>query len=461
MGKKKLISLGLILTMTASMFAGCGSSDDADDSKPSKVATAEDNEEVNSGRVYFYNFKPEQKEAYEKAAQAFMDENKGIKVTVETAASNQYQTSLTAEITKDEAPTLFIINGPAGYNSWKDYCAELTDTKLAKMIKDDGFTVKSDGKVYGLASCLEGYGLIYNKEIIDKYCALDGALIKSVDDIKDYETLNKVATDMTAKKADLGIDAAFASTTMEKSDNWRWVTHLNNLPLYYEFKDNGITDLTDTIEFKYADNYKKVLDMYLKNDIADERGKSTDDSVAQFALGRCAFVQNGSWAWTTVSKTKGNVVKAENCGFLPIYCGVDDANEGICVGTEVFYAINAKASEEDQKATVKFLEWLYTSESGMKILKDDLQFISPFNNEQADTSSDNPLINQIASDSAAGKVTPWVFQLIPSEDFKQEFGSQLKAYAENMTDDNWANVVKTYKDSWASQMEIVRSETEE
>lgn len=460
MSKKKLISLGLVLTMTASMFAGCGSSDESDDSKPSKVAQADKDEKVESGTVYYFNFKPEAKDAFEKAASEFMKENEGITVKVETEANNKYQESLTAEMQKDEAPTLFIINGPAGYISWKDYCAELTDTSLAKNITDSGFEVIDDGKVYGLASCLEGYGIIYNKEIIDKYCALDGAVIKSVDDIKDYETLNKVATDMTAKKADLGIDAAFCSTTMESSDNWRWTNHLNDLPLYYEFKDKNITSFTDEIEFSYAKNYKNVLDMYLNNDIADERGKSVDDSMVQFALGRCAFAQNGSWAWGTISGTDGNVVKAENCGFLPIYCGADDANQGICVGTENFFAVNAKASEEDQKATIKFLEWLYTSETGKKVLAEDLQFISPYKGAEASGTSSNPLINQIEADSAAGKVTPWVFQVVPSEEFKSEFGAQLKAYAEDMSDANWDNVVAKYKEAWAQQMEIVRAEQE-
>ena len=457
MSKKKLVSLGLVLTMVASMFAGCGKKEEKDE-KPSAVATAAPDEKV-TGNVYYFNFKPEQSKQFEKAAEEFMKENEGINVKVVTEANGQYQTGLTAEMSKEEFPSLFIINGPAGYASWKEYCAELTGTELDKLATDDKYKVISDGKVYGLASCLEGYGIIYNKEIIDKYCALEGALIKSVEDITSYEVLNNVATDMTAKKADLGIDAAFASTTTEASDNWRWVTHLNNMPLYFEFKDNKITELTDTIEFKYADNYRNVFDMYLKNDIAGEREKSTDDAVTQFALGRCAFVQNGSWAWGTISSAKGNVVKAENCGFLPIYCGADDANTGICVGTENFFAVNAKSSEDDQKATIKFLEWLYTSETGKKILKDELQFISPYTTE-ANTDSDNPLINQIAKDSAAGKITGWTFQLIPSENFKQEIGYKLKAYAEDMSDDNWNAFVQTYKDTWASEMEIVRDEAE-
>ncbi len=446
---KKMLALVLALAMVMTMFTACGGKDEEED-KPGKVEQGD--EAAKDGSVYMLNFKPEQDEAFKKAAEAFEKET-GIKVKVETAANNEYETTLKTRMTsKDDAPTLFTINGPVGYNAWKDYCAELTDVKLAGMVTDQGYLVKDGDKVYGIANCVEGYGIVYNNGIIKKYAEMDGAVIKSVDEITSFETLKKVVEDMDAKKAELEIEAVFASTTLESSDNWRWVTHLHNMPLWLQFDQDKTTGTVAENPFDFNEAYKNIFDLYTGYDIKAERDKSTDDAMIQLATGRCVFAQNGTWAWGTISGVEGNVVKAEDCGFLPMYTGVNDDKTGICAGTENFFAVNAKASSEDQAATVKFLEWLYTSDEGMKIVKDDLQFISPFNNWKAET-SENPLINDLAEASAAGKVTPWKFHVIPSENFKQLFGSSLKAYAEGSME--WADVVSKYSEDWATEMSLL------
>lgn len=449
--KKRILALALALAMVMTMFAACGKKEDEEKATAKPVANNE--EAAKKGEVKMLNFKPEQDEAFKEAAEAFTKET-GIKVTVETAASNEYESTLKTKMTsKDDMPSLFTINGPMGYNAWKEYCADITELDLVKKVTDQGYLVKNGDKVFGVANCVEGYGIIYNNGIIKKYCETEGAVITSVDDIKSFEIFEKVCKDMDAKKADLGIDAVFASTTLEHSDDWRWKTHLNNIPLYYEFKEDGITGTVDEIKFSKNEAFKRLFDLYLAYDIKDERDKSTDDAMVQLAKGRCVFAQNGTWAWGTIEKTEGNVVAPEDCGFLPFFCGEDDANAGICAGTENFFAINSKVSDEDQAATVQFLTWLYTTDKGMDIVKNKLQFIAPFNNFKAETSP-NPLINQLAADSAAGKVIPWKFQVIPSEAWKDVFGANLKAYAEGSM--SWDEVVESYKTEWADAMALLK-----
>lgn len=448
---KKVLALALSLAMVLTMFAACGSKKE-DEKKATAKPVVNDEEAAKNGEVRMLNFKPEQDDAFKEAAEAFTKET-GIKVKVETAANNEYESTLKTKMaSKDDMPSLFTINGPMGYNAWKEYCSDITELDLVKKVTDQGYLVKNGDKVFGVANCVEGYGIIYNNGIIKKYCETEGAVITSVDDIKDFETLKKVCADMDAKKAALGIDAVFASTTLEHSDDWRWKTHLNNIPLFYEFKEDGVTGTVDEIKFSKNGAFKNLFDLYLAYDIKEERDKSTDDAMVQLAKGRCVFAQNGTWAWGTISGTDGNVVKAEDCGFLPFFCGEDDANAGICAGTENFFAINAKVSEADQAATVQFLTWLYTSEKGMDLVKNKLQFIAPFNNFKAETSP-NPLINQLAADSAAGKVIPWKFQVIPSEAWKDTFGANLKAYAEGSM--SWDEVVESYKTEWADQMALL------
>ena len=57
-------------------------------------------------------------------AKAYEDET-GVEVKVVTAAAGTYESTLTAELDKDDAPTLFQINGAVGYNSWKNYCSHI------------------------------------------------------------------------------------------------------------------------------------------------------------------------------------------------------------------------------------------------------------------------------------------------------------------------------------------------
>ena len=79
--------------------------------------------------VRYLNFKPEVADVYQKIAQEYEKET-GVKVVVETAANNEYESTLTAKMSTKSAPTLFQINGPKGYSNWKDYCADLSNSEL-------------------------------------------------------------------------------------------------------------------------------------------------------------------------------------------------------------------------------------------------------------------------------------------------------------------------------------------
>lgn len=118
---------------------------------------------------------------------------------------------------------------------------------------------------------------------------------------------------------------------------------LANIPVYYEFKNNNIdlaSDATKEIQFQYADNYKNIFDLYINNSTTDSKllgTKQVADSMAEFALGQCAFVQNGNWAWSQINEVDGNVVAEDDIRFMPIYTGVEgEETQGLCTGTENF-----------------------------------------------------------------------------------------------------------------------------
>ena len=126
----------------------------------------------------------------------------GIKVKVVTAASGTYDQTLKSEIAKSDPPTIFQMNGPVGYQSWKDYCLDLKDTDLYNFLSDKSLAVREGDGIYGIPYVVEGYGIIYNNAIMEKYFALENKAIDvtSMDQINNFATLKAVVDDMTANE---------------------------------------------------------------------------------------------------------------------------------------------------------------------------------------------------------------------------------------------------------------------
>ena len=415
-----------------------------------------------NGTVRYLNFKPEVASIYQELAEAYEKET-GVKVIVETAANNSYEATLTSKMATKQAPTLFQINGPRGYANWKNYCADLSKTELYKHLSDKSLAITSGGKVYGIPYVVEGYGIIYNSAITDKYFALPNKATKykSMDEVKNFAALKEVCDDMQKNAASLGIKGVFASTSLKAGEDWRWQTHLANLPVYYEFKNNKIdlaSDATKKINFQYDKEFKNIFDLYLTDSVIPAKNvgiKTVDNSMAEFALEECAMVQNGNWAWGQISGVSGNKVKAENVKYLPIYTGVDgEESQGLCIGTENFFCINKKASKADQEATADFIYWLYSSATGKKYVTNKLGFIAPFDTFSDSERPTDPLAVEISKWMSKPGITSvaWNFTLFPSQTFKDNFGASLLRYAQGSK--TWAEVKESVVSDWAKESDM-------
>ncbi len=433
----------LSMAVAVSLLAGCGNT--------------EGKQQEDAGSVYYMNFKPEVAHVWEEIASSYEQET-GVKVKVVTAAGGNYESTLKSEIAKSNAPTLFQVNGPVGYQAWKDYCADLSDTQLYQALSDKDLAIKGeDGGVYGIPYTMEGYGIIYNREILERYFATDGAKAGSVEEIGDFETLKAVVEDMQSKKEQLGIKGVFASTSLLPGDEWRWHTHLANLPVYAEYQKNSVSDMQE-LSFAFQQNFKNIFDLYLKNSTTEPKmlgSKGVNDSMAEFALGQCAMVQNGNWAWGQIAEVPGNVVKAENIGFLPIYMGLEgEENQGLCVGTENYFCINSQASEADRKATEDFVYWLISSKTGKDYMVNKLGNVAPFTTFTEEEKPADPLAKSMLDMTESGKVSiPWIFATFPSQTFKEAFGGALLEYAQGNT--SWDKVVKIVQEQWKAEKEIL------
>lgn len=423
MNRKSIISMALAATMIAGCSSASATSTKTSDSK---------------GRVYYLNFKPEADEYWQDLAKEYTEET-GVPVTVLTAASGEYEKTLKSEMAKSEAPTLFQVNGPVGLASWKDYCADLSGTDVDNELTNKVYELKDGDKVAGIGYVTEAYGLITNNALLKK-AGYDASEITS------FEKLKEVAEDITKRKDELGF-SAFTSAGMDGSSDWRFKTHLANLPIYYEYQADGV-DNKDELTGKYLDNYRAVWDLYINNSTIDPSQLSTatgDQSEAEFVDQKAVFFQNGTWEYDAVK-----AIGDDNLAYLPIYFGVDDENEGICMGTENYWCVNSQASEADQKATFDFMYWCVTSDKGVDAMTsgDKMGFNIPFKKNPESTNT----LFKLANANTATPVS-WNFTTMPSENWKNDLGQALTVYAADQTDANWKNVVSAFVDNWKTEKE--------
>ena len=449
---KKLFALLLAVAMVLSM-AACASST-GDTTATSAPATTEAGEttaaseatETEGGSVYYLNFKPEFNDALQELAKTYTEKT-GVEVKVVTAASGQYNDTLTAEMAKSSAPTIFNIGNMAALNDWDEYALDLTGSAITNELNTDTFNLyNAAGELKAIPNCYESYGIIVNTKLLEQAG-------HSVDEIKDFESLKAVADDIHARASELGFDA-FSSAGLDGSSSWRFSGHLLNLPLYYEFRDDNVTDTPATLKGTYMDNFKNAWDLYITDSAADATTLSTatgDESLAEFTSRKAAFYQNGTWAYADLMA--GGMTDDE-LQMIPIYCGVDGEEQaGLCSGTENCWAINSHASEADQKASIDFLVWLVTDPDASATYVAQLGAV-PFKNCPA---SDNKFIvdgNKLLSE---GKyAVTWAFNYTPNVDsFRATLVTALNAYSADPTDANWQQVVSAVVDGWAIEYNTV------
>lgn len=424
--RKKLLGVALCATMVAGLLAGCGSS-----SKSEKTGSD------SKGSVYWLNFKPEADEALQGIAKTY-EKEKGVKVKVVTAASGNYNSTLTSEMGKSAAPTLFVVGNQAAVKTWNDYCLDLKGTDVYNELNTDAFNLTDEnGKVASIGYCYESYGIIVNKKLLKKAG-------HEITDIKDFASLKSVAEDIHKRADKLGFDA-FTSSGMDDASSWRFTGHLANMPLFYEGRDDGWKEAPAEIKGTYLENFKNVWDLYINNSKYKKNTLATGgyDAEAEFKKGEAVFYQNGTWEYDALKKS----ISDDDMQMIPIYCGVEgEEKAGLCSGTENCWAVNAKASEADQKATLDFMKWLVTSEEGTKVMAEQFGAI-PY--KKAADSGNVFLKNANDLLEAGNYNVDWTFNYTPNVD---EWRASLVA-AMNKYDagGSWDDVKTAFVQGWAAQ----------
>lgn len=420
---KKLLVLLLSLTLLLSMTACAKKAADT----PS---------------VYYLNFKPEADSAMQELAKLYTEET-GIPVKVVTAASGTYSDTLTAEMAKSDPPTIFNIGNMSGLRDWDEYALDLKDTAVAKALTTNDFNLYNDsGALKAIGTCYESFGLIVNTELL----ARAGY---NLTEIRNFDTLKAVADDIHSRAEELGFDA-FSAPGLDSSSAWRFSGHLANLPLYYEFRDRGITEQPAAITGDYMQYLRNIWDLYITDTATDPRSLATstgDESKGQFTEGQAVFYQNGSWEYESLSQTM------KGLAMIPIYCGVPgEENAGLCSGTENCWAVNAKASQEDIQASLDYLNWLVSDPIASRRMVNALGVL-PY---QSAPASENAFLAAGNDLLSKGNYTlTWAFSYTPNVDsWRATVVTALTVYSADPTDANWQKVVEAFVEGWAYEYKM-------
>ena len=438
---KKALTLLLTLAMTLSL-AACGSKTEQ---SAGSAAASTGSASSEAGSVYYLNFKPEADQAWQDLAKTYTEQT-GVEVKVVTAAGGNYSDTLTAEMAKSDAPTLFQCGNAQGLLDWNDYCYDLTGTAVLNEMTTSDFNLCDEtGAVKCIGYCYEAFGIIVNVELLE-------TAGYTLADITNFETLKAVAEDIHARSAELGFDA-FSSAGLDGSSSWRFSGHLANMPLYYEFRVDGVTSQPATITGAYLDNYRNIWDLYINNSSIATTSLPTatgDMSTGEFKEGKAVFYQNGTWEYSGLVEAGMN---PEKLAMIPIYCGVEGEEQaGLACGTENCWAVNAKASEADIQATLDFIYWVVTSEEGTTMMAQEFGPI-PFKNAKE---SENVFFNDANEYMANGNYTvTWAFNHTPNVDsWRATVVTALAAYSADQTDANWDAVVSAFVDGWAYEYSV-------
>lgn len=429
---KKFLALILALVMALSLVA-CG--EKKDDTKTDGDATA-------TGSVYYLNFKPESEDAWQALAKTYTAET-GVPVKVVTAASGEYETMLVSEMDKDGAPTLFQCN-EGGVATWGDFCYDLSSTDVYNELVSKDYALKNaNGEVISIAYCLETYGIIVNKALLEKAG-------HSLDEITNFESLKAVADDIHARAAELGFDA-FTSAGLDGSSSWRFSGHLANMPLFYEFRDDSVSSKPATIKGTYLDNYKNVWDLYITDSATTGAALLTatgDQAEAEFGQGKAVFYQNGTWEYSNLTAADKFAMNPDDLTMIPIYCGVEgEEKAGLCTGTENYWSVNKNAKPEDIQATLDFLKWVVTSDAGTTMMSEQFG-ACPFKSSKAPSNPFSALANEYVANGCY-PVT-WAFNFTPAvNDWRAAVVDALSKYTAG--NGSWDDVKTAFVDGWATQ----------
>lgn len=384
--------------------------------------------------------KVESNKQFKAIAKKYEKAHPNVKIEITSiGGGTQYNPVLKTRISSGNAPTIFSLDGPASVKQFKNYTADLTDTKAAKAaIPSTLDTVKSQGKVYGLPFNIEGYGFVYNKAVFEK-AGIDPKSLTT------YDKLEAAVKTLNEQKEQLGIKGVFA---LPGKESWVLSDHLLNVYLSKEF-DGNAQKLYTSKKMKFENNaeMKQMIDLQKEYSVQPVMQMDYAGQVNQnFAQGKVAMIQQGDWIYETVHQIDAKFAQ-DGIGMIPM--PVKEQQGKMPVGTSIYWAVNKRKSTDEQKAAKDFLNWLYTSKEGKKDVVEKLHFVPAYKG-YGDVKMPDALTQSVYDYSQKKATFGWVFPGYTGTSWDPDVAQpNLQKYLSG--DQDWQKTVSNMKDGWTKQ----------
>ena len=328
------------------------------------------------------------------------EEKTGVPVKIITGGgSSDYNTVLKAEMQSGREPDIFVIEGPSSYELWKDKIADMTG---AEWTQYTAAAYMVDGKAVGFPVAVEGYGLAYNKSILDK-AGIDPATLTT------YDAYEAAFAKLESMKDELGLDMV-VSMVAGTTTGMTWVTGLHNFNVYLtvgnERNDTTYIDLVNEgkVDEERFHQYCQYVALLFKYSDPDMLLNGTQDSqLAAFANGKAAFYHQGNWMDPSLVALNPDFEIA----YAP-HAFLHEETDGILVNPPSWYVINENGNKDEALA---YLNFLATSEEGADYMVNKAAMVPAFTNVTLAPSA--PLSKSVMEWNAAGKTYDWQQYKLP------------------------------------------------
>jgi len=237
-------------------------------------------------------------------------------------------------------------------------------SKLAKLVSPSLLEAATiGGKLVGVPSTAEAFGLLYNKTALNK-AGVDPSKIKTRQSLE--VALRKV------KAAGAG-GVRFSSIWWSLGAHFTNIYFANSAPTHegrlavLDALADGKKDLSKDPVFQ---NYLATFALLNKYNQAKPNTTDTeyDLSVKDLASGKAAFWFMGNWAEPSLLTVAPNT----DFGIMPLPISnnpKDASNKSISVGVPGYFMIdNTQSTAAERAGAMDFLDWLYTSPAGQKFV---------------------------------------------------------------------------------------------
>jgi raffinose/stachyose/melibiose transport system substrate-binding protein len=414
MKKLSLVILTVIL-MLSIVLAGCATNTENTQNAGDAGNAGDQKEPAKEVTIKMFQFKVEIAEQLTKMIEEYETLHPGVNIEVETVGGGaDYGAALKAKFNSNDKPDIFNNGGFTDLELWVEHLEDLSDQPwVAQLVDVAKEPMTMDGKLYGQALNLEGYGFIYNKDLFEQAGITDKP--RTLDELE---------------AAAVKLQTAGITPFVNGYGEW-WVlgNHFVNIPFaqqedsdaFIKGLNEGTAKITGNEKFQ---QWTELFDLTLKYGNKNPLQTDYNTQVTDFATGKAAMTQQGNWTQVGISETSPDI----NIGFLPMPINNNaEEMDKLPVGVPNNWVVHKNSAvKEEAKA---FLNWMVSDPVGQRYITEEFKFIPAFKNIEADEAVLGPLAADIIEYSKAGKTLSWNWFKFPGgEASSNEFGDAMQAY---------------------------------